>query len=514
MHVRLRFASVALLAGLTAPAFAAAPAAPAIPPQWQAYWDQALAADAIADDEARCKAYPDLPDNRWLPGAAQGRCSLLRAPAWSLDQIDALLRSEGGAAELDRRFAKLLDQHYRDQAQREQIFRAFKAFDASARAGETAQRWLRDSPRSAYARVALASHYQTIGEDARGTTRMSLVGQERQRIMHEQFAKAVPLYEEALTLQPKLSVACVQELAIGRNVSQELEESASKRCRAIDPDSYYVVYGRILASQPNWGGSMEALREAVEDARKRAKRNPILGAVVGEAEGFPVSPISGAPISGAPMVAAELARVSKLAPSGTLMSYAARAYGQQDDHWQAFAYASQATRFWPHNTDFRVLRATALIMAQQRDWALRDLRQAVKDEPENGEALTQLVNLLLMERKTGEAREYVPRMRTLAPENAGRAKYFLCSQLAQPKQIGAEAVACVNELAAEQPEVVDVVQLRAYALHKAKDPGAPAAIEALLAWPNPDDDPRLRAAKERARGWKAESSQPAKAPAR
>ena len=52
------------------------------------------------------------------------------------------------------------------------------------------------------------------------------------------------------------------------------------------------------------------------------------------------------------------------------------------------------------------------------------------------------------------------------------------------------------------------------ALHKAKDPGAPAAIEALLAWPNPDDDPRLRAAKERARGWKAESSQPAKAPAR
>ncbi|QQP96781.1 tetratricopeptide repeat protein [Lysobacter enzymogenes] len=503
MPVRLRFAHAAVLASLAAPAFAAAPA---VPPQWQVYWDKVQAADAIADDEARCKAYPDLPGNQWLPGAAQGRCSLLRAPAWSLDQIEQSLRG-GGAAELDRRFAALLAQHYNDQAQREQIFRAFKAFDASARASAAAQRWLKDSPQSAFARVALASHYQTIGEDARGFSALSQVGEAQQQDMRTQFAKAVPLYEQALKLEPRLSVACVQEMAIGRHLSKELEASATQYCQAIDPDSYYVVYGRILASQPNWGGSMPALRAAVEDARQRVERNPILGALVGEADGFPVSPISGTP-----MVAGELARVSQLAPSGTLMSYAARAYGQQGDHWQAFVYASQATRYWPHNADFRALRATALVRLERSDWALRDFRQAVEDAPQDADALSQLVNLLLQEGKTDEARAYVARMRTVAPENFGRAQYFLCAQLAQSRQVGGEAVRCVNELAAAVPQVLEVVQLRAYILYMAKDPGALAAVDALVAWPNPDDDVRLRAVIDRARAWKNEL-QPGNAPA-
>ncbi|QQP99422.1 tetratricopeptide repeat protein [Lysobacter enzymogenes] len=475
------------------------PSASPLSPADRAYIERIGEVEALVDDEARCKGYPDLPDNQWLAGAAQGRCSLLRKPAWSLEQIDRLLGEKDGAAELDRRFAELLDQHYRVQAQREQIFRAFKAFDASARAGETAQRWLRASPRSAYARVAVASHYQTIGEDARGISAYSQVGDAQRQDMQSQFAKALPLYDQALELEPRLSVACVQQMAIGRHVSQELWQRASERCRAIDPDSYYVVYGRILASQPNWGGSMQALREAVEDARQRASRNPILGAVVGEAEGFPVSPISGAP-----MVAAELARVSKLAPSGTLMSYAARAYGQDGDHWRTFVYASQAVRFWPHNAEFRNLRATALMMLNIPGWAAIDLEQAVRDAPRDPDVRAQLIKVLTLAGRADDAIAQLQPLRALSPQEAARTRFFVCGQLAQGPQYGATAVRCVNELVAEAPEIYEATQMRAFVLLQARDPGAAAAIDAVLDWPDPDGSAHVRAAKERARMWKAD----------
>ena len=108
---------------------------PTPPAQWTQYFEQVRKAEAMTGDgEARCNAYPDLPGNEWRAGAAQGRCSILRNPARSLDDIDRLLATPEGVAELERGFATLLDAHYRDQSQRDQIFVAIRDVQSS-RAG-------------------------------------------------------------------------------------------------------------------------------------------------------------------------------------------------------------------------------------------------------------------------------------------------------------------------------------------------------------------------------------------
>src|SRR5262245_56520742 len=139
--IRNAFAGIALgSAMLMTQAHAARPEPVEPPPELAQYIADVRKADGIADDEARCKAYPDLPGNDWRPGAAQGRCSLLRKPAWSLEQIDRLLATPEGAKQLERGFADLLDAHYRDPLQREQIFIAYTVFDDSPRAAQIAQR--------------------------------------------------------------------------------------------------------------------------------------------------------------------------------------------------------------------------------------------------------------------------------------------------------------------------------------------------------------------------------------
>ena len=97
-----------------------------------------------------------------------GRCTILRAPAWSLDDIDRLLATPEGVAELERGFANLLDAHYTDQSQREQIFIAFGVFDESKRAGDVSQRWLKLAPESAFANTAAGVHLGASGWKARG----------------------------------------------------------------------------------------------------------------------------------------------------------------------------------------------------------------------------------------------------------------------------------------------------------------------------------------------------------
>ncbi|MGO1073302.1 tetratricopeptide repeat protein [Lysobacter sp. CA199] len=442
------------------------------PKELQGYFKQVRQADGVADDEARCKAYPDLPGNQWRPGAAQGRCSLLRKPAWSLDQIDALLSRKDGAAELEKRFAALHKAHFEDQSQREQIFRTFTVFDGSERAGKVAERWLELAPDSAYAHAAAAGHYLQVGLDARGSGSVNRTGAERIETMRTMFLKAVPMYEKALELDPKLSVACNQLAVIGRHVSEELQQHATAQCLQVDPDSYYIVYGRIMAAQPNWGGSMEQMRETVAYAAARTERNPILGAVLGEAAGFPLSPQAGAD----PLVAEELVKVVRMAPSGTLMNYAGGAFAEGGDHWQSFVYLSQATRFWPHNGQFRYERGWALLNLGQYEWATRDFDEALRESPNNFLYLSAMANAQMRSKGAVAARPYHLRL-TKFPEFRQFVMASYCDSFMLSQTLDPQALTCTEQYVAEFPEFGPALGLRAKALYLAKDPGARAAVE-------------------------------------
>ncbi|MFK3648964.1 hypothetical protein ACI2IY_11080 [Lysobacter enzymogenes] len=448
------------------------------PTEYREYFEQVFAADAIADDEARCKAMPDLPGNRWLPGAAQARCSLLRAPAWSLERMEKLLkRGKGGAAELDAGFARLLEEHYQDPAQREQIFRAFQFFDESARAGDLAQRWIRAAPESAFAHVALASHYLAAGEQVRGTTAVGEVPEERLQLMRDKFDQAVPLYAKALVLEPRLSVACVDLIAIGRHVSNSLEENATRQCMQIDPYSYYVVYARITSAEPKWGGSMAQLREAVAYAAANAERNPILGALAAEADGYEAAWVKKSWDS------KDWDPIARIAPSGTLMNWAGETHRNRMDNWPGLVLAAQAVRFWPHRPSFRIGRVDALLNLGYYDIAMRDLQQILRDAP--GDATYYETLIYVLERTQGRAatRPYLLRMAELSKPARLGAMYRYCETFLLEQSDAKRGEACIKDFDAEFAGSVESRALRVRALHLRSDPDATAATRAFLEAP-------------------------------
>ena len=371
---------VGMLALGIAKAAWATPSTPQQPPaQWAEYIAAVRKSDTIADEEARCLAHPDLPGNEWLPEAAKWRCSVLRKPMLSLDEIDKLLQQDAGSVELDRRFAALLDANYKDQQQRDQIFNAFSPFDENPRAAEIAARWLKQSPKSAFANAALAFHHEAAGWEARGENLARETPKTQLERMTREFAIAVPLNFKALEIEPRLSPACTSLAAIGRQSSDDLQRYAMAVCTKVDPDSYFLALERIYGAQPKWGGSDEELRLAVAYAEARVQKNPMMGALLGEVAGYRPSTADNYGD-----VVEELAAAARMAPSGRLSAKAARGYRVNGDEWAALVYISQALRFGPRDADRRYQRAGRLMTLGEYEWAFRDMQVALELEPDDG----------------------------------------------------------------------------------------------------------------------------------
>lgn len=452
-----------------------------VPREWADYLAAVRKADAIVDEEARCAAHPDLPGNAWVPGSAMARCTLLRAPALSLDQIDARLDSKDGLAELERTFEALLEAHYTQQEQREQIFRTLTAFDHSDRARAVSDRWLKLAPDSAFANVASAHHHAQVGWFARGASFMSKISDRDIAKMQEAFLAAVPLYAKALKLNSRLSPACVGLMDIGRQSSREIEQYATAACMKVDPDSYHVAWAAIRSAQPRWGGSEEALRHAVAYAAARVDRNPILGALLGEAAG---DPLTMADDYGD--VVSELAEVAKMAPSGTLIAAAGRGYRARKDDWRAFVHISQGLRFWPRNDDWRAERANVLMRLGDYEWAQGDMRLALEIDDSDGWRHYRM-GQIQEELAGGEeaARPYFKRAME-DPESRRAAIAMYCQSFLLQKRIE-EGAECTRALVEEFPDHGEGWRLREWALQMQGDASALEARANFVRHADADD---------------------------
>jgi hypothetical protein len=263
------------------------PAVP--PPEWVDYITATRKADRIVDLEQRCLAYPDLPGNEWPAGAAIARCVLMRRPMLTLDEIEKMLSQPGGAAELDKRYASLLQAHYDDPLQKEQIFVSYEIFDKSEHSQRVAEQWLGESPKSTYAKLALGVVHAEQGWHARGDKFAKETPRASLEAMQKQFLVAVPLLLEALKQEPRLSPACNELAAIGRMSSDRLQQGAMAACLSNDPASYHVLREWLMEAQPKWGGSADAMRSVVAYTAARVDKYPILGSLLAAAAGYDAS---------------------------------------------------------------------------------------------------------------------------------------------------------------------------------------------------------------------------------
>ena len=452
------------------------------PAKWAAYYEAVRKADTIADDEARCRAYPDLPGMQWAQGVGSGRCSILREPVLTLEQIEAILAQPEGLAELDRRYAALLEGHYKDPAQREQIHMAFNSFDHGERAQAVAGRWVKAAPGSAFAQAAAGRQRLSMATEARGENIIRDTPQQNLDRMHEHLLAATPYFSESLRIEPRLSPSCVGLAQVMRlGAGHEYWSSVVAQCVARDPDSYLTVLEWCEGATPKWGGSMEELRVMVAYATAGVARNPALGSFAGE---LAYAAFRNADDPDAPALAA----IAATGPSASIMARTGYALASSRDHWGAFAHHSQAIRYRPANALYRYNRALLLRRFGDYDWALRDLHIASALEPQD---LDYVYGIGLVLRDVeGDAAALPHFKRALAttdPVLKRQSTEMYCQALLSTDTLS-EADTCTRDMVAAYPELGEAWRLRSEVLIEQDDDGRqlrPAA-ENFLRYANPD----------------------------
>lgn len=449
------------------------------------------------DHEARCLAYPDLPGTEWPAGAGTSRCLLLRAPILSLDEIDRQLDQPQGADVLDRRFKALMQAHYEDAAQREQIFIAYSIFDADPKAERVARRWLERSPDSAFAKMALGDAYARQGWRARGTQWSSKTPGEQLQRMGDLFQRAVPLLAEALQKEKRLSPACEQLAAIGRMSSDQLQHWATAECLKVDAQSFFVLEELMTQAEPRWGGSEEAMRAAAGVVAAHVAQNPALLTLTA----IPIGYEADLADEWSEIVPGTVAASLK-APNAGYMARAGRGMYAQGDRWRALSWVSQSLRFQPQDDDELALRAEILMELDDMEWALRDARRAVEADPASARRqylLARATRLALGER---EARGAL--LKAMEDADLREQAYELYCQTYSVSGELAAGEACTRALVKEFPHNAEGWRMMAWIRGVQDDPAQAEAIDQFVKYQNPKRWPHHAATLERIRQARAQ----------
>ncbi len=418
------------------------------PAEYAEYVAAMRKADTIADPLQRCLAYPDLPGNTWAPGAAKARCTMFLTPArYSLDDIEAKLKHPGGAAELEAGFAALLDAHFQEPTQREQIHVALMVFRDrdSDKAERIARAWRAAAPESAFARVALGHVLAGRGWDARGTDFASKTPAANLERMGGYFVEAAGEYRAALEGKSRLLPACEGLMAIGRQSSDDLQTYATERCVYIDPTSYYVVDELMNAAEPRWGGSEEAMKNVAAYAQEKAAINPVLSVFAFHSAYYEIERMD----DGDDEAIAVLAPAALQVPNAGYLRRAGGAYLRKDDDWKALAYLSQALRFMPAYGQESRFRALVLRKLGESKWARADAERAAALDPANGHAHQLLGNIV---RELDGPAAAAPHFKRAMDDARTREYAFndYCGSLIDAKRLD-EAGKCVDDLLAAYP---------------------------------------------------------------
>lgn len=252
------------------------------PAPWRDYLVATRAAQGIADPLERCLAWPDLPGQRWPAGHAEAHCRYHFSPVPSPAEVEGYLAGDRIAELgplLDARFAG----HHREQAPDESVHLFFAAFSTLARTGDggdadrITSRWLALSPDSAFATLARAKVLEARGWDARGgrwareTTRAQFAA------MEALFGEALPLYQRAIELDPRLTDAYIGLMSIGKSGgSSGLEVRAFEQSRRVAPACAEVALNRMTTLEPKWGGSMDEMFAFARELEPLVATTPLL----------------------------------------------------------------------------------------------------------------------------------------------------------------------------------------------------------------------------------------------
>lgn len=360
---------------------------------WRAYLVKAREAERIEDPLQRCLAFPDLPDNNWPAGHAAAHCRHhfgIRRP--SLEDIEGMVQ-RGEMADIEALFDASLARHYSTEHFSDDIHDTFNYLLTSKadseRVGALTEAWLRQAPESAYAHLARAAYFNGAAWKARGGKYAPQTPRENMRRMSELAGQAIPHFEKALALNPRLIPAYTGMIDIGMLDSRpELEARARRAAEALDPACPELANVTMRSLLPRWGGSYEQMVDHVGTLSRFMMQRPHLAIYRAQPLGdvgellLDRDPVPEQALEALEAAIAMGSDEDALENAGT----AARNLlsGPSGDARQ-LAYYLQAARFrMPDAWEARVLGS--LLVATEPEWSLKYTLRALELKPDDARA--------------------------------------------------------------------------------------------------------------------------------
>lgn len=388
-----------LVAGAMVPMLAQAADAPPIPDKpvsemfkdvpapWRDYLIQARAAERIADPLQRCLAFPDLPGNQWPEGHAAAHCRDHAIRTMTRAEIAAHI-DRGDFEGLERRMDMFLQRHFSTTDFGEDIHYALGNFyKASPDVERLSAIWLEHAPKSAYANAARAIYFESEAWEARGGKYASQTPRENMRRMSGFVDQAIPLFDKAIRIEPRLMPAYVGLLDAGMVDSRdEVERRAIEGAHAIDPACLPMAKQRMRSISPRWGGAYERMLAYGNELSAYLEQRPQLAVYVGAAYADRGDRLIDADDFGSETAEVLDIAIRKGSNEDALSDAANVAFNPDEGEpqsWKGLAYLLQAVRFRPTDVwgDGRIAQKLVWLEPQ---WSLKYSKLGASLDPQDG----------------------------------------------------------------------------------------------------------------------------------
>jgi tetratricopeptide (TPR) repeat protein len=344
-----------------------------------AFLDKAKQAEKLADPLQRCLAYPDPPNSHWLPAAVKAYCQYRMQPLMPFADVQTLIQN-GQAAEVDKRFAGMLDAQLTQPDARGVLDRTFEQdFDGSFAVRETLDAWKRASPNSAFAYAASGFAYEKMAHKARGGKLMEDTPTSSVQAMDRLLQQADADLLKAIALNPRITPIYDAMIgAGGLSFGSAYALNAAKQAQRFDPTSFAIYSDLMWLAQPNWYGSVAAMTQVAADAQTHADKNPLL--VLEASKALSYDNLDNCDCHTAEQLATYPTIFDQVATAQQLLS---AAYAAESSHSLGLAvvYFSEALRFDPDLPDERLHRIYELNNFDESQWAVDEATQMMKAAP-------------------------------------------------------------------------------------------------------------------------------------
>ncbi|MFN7972832.1 MAG: tetratricopeptide repeat protein [Acidobacteriota bacterium] len=220
------------------------------------------------------------------PGKVQGHrtkvaelADVVEPTLWR--ELTGLLKARDFAA-LDRRLGGFQEAYEADHLKEPEVLRAYGALASPDLALlPFYNEWVEKVPSSYSAHACRGLVESQLAWKRRGSAIAAKTTNEQWLGSAELAASSRADLMRAVELRPKLMPALKPLITLAMLGGPESPQEAYERAIAVDPDSYAARAAYIIALQPKWGGSLEAIQNVVDGMKEAEQHNPSLHSLHG-----------------------------------------------------------------------------------------------------------------------------------------------------------------------------------------------------------------------------------------